>query len=36
MAPTPLQQLAEHGQSVWVDYLSRTFIEDGELAAPDP
>jgi transaldolase len=33
MAPTPLQQLAEHGQSVWVDYLSRTFIEDGELAA---
>ena len=24
MATTPLQQLAEHGQSVWVDYLSRT------------
>ena len=23
MAPTPLQQLDEHGQSVWVDYLSR-------------
>ena len=34
MAPTPLQQLNEHGQSVWVDYLSRPFIEDGELAAP--
>ncbi len=32
MAPTPLQQLEEHGQSVWVDYLSRSFIEDGELA----
>jgi transaldolase len=32
MAPTPLQQLDEHGQSVWVDYLSRSFIEDGELA----
>jgi transaldolase len=32
MAPTPLQQLNEHGQSVWVDYLSRSFIEDGELA----
>ena len=32
MATTPLQQLNEHGQSVWVDYLSRTFIEDGELA----
>ncbi len=32
MAPTPLQQLDEHGQSVWVDYLSRSFIQDGELA----
>jgi transaldolase len=32
MASTPLQQLNEYGQSVWVDYLSRTFIEDGELA----
>ena len=32
MAPTPLQQLNELGQSVWVDYLSRSFIEDGELA----
>ena len=32
MASTPLQQLNEHGQSVWVDYLSRTFIEDGDLA----
>jgi transaldolase len=32
MAPTPLQQLDEHGQSVWVDYLSRSFIEDGDLA----
>ena len=32
MASTPLQQLADHGQSVWIDYLSRTFVEDGDLA----
>jgi transaldolase len=32
MAPTPLQQLAEHGQSVWIDYLSRRFVKDGDLA----
>ena len=32
MATTPLQQLNDHGQSVWVDYLSRPFIEDRELA----
>ena len=29
---TPLQQLAEVGQSVWIDYLSRPFVEEGELA----
>jgi transaldolase len=29
---TPLKQLAEHGQSVWIDYLSRTFVQDGDLA----
>src|ERR1700750_1183383 len=28
---TPLQQLAEHGPSVWIDYLSRRFVKDGEL-----
>src|SRR3954449_2784384 len=28
---TPLQQLAEHGQSVWIDYLSRRFVKDGDL-----
>jgi len=28
---TPLQQLAEAGQSVWIDYLSRPFIEQGGL-----
>jgi transaldolase len=33
MAATPLQQLAEHGQSVWIDFLSRTFVRDGELAS---
>jgi transaldolase len=32
MAPTPLQQLAEHGQSVWIDFLSRKFIHGGDLA----
>src|SRR4051795_8001220 len=30
---TPLQQLGEHGTSVWIDYLSRKFVKDGELAA---
>jgi transaldolase len=29
---TPLKQLAEHGQSVWIDYLSRKFVHDGDLA----
>ncbi|MER7010208.1 transaldolase [Saccharopolyspora sp. NPDC000359] len=29
---TPLHALAEHGQSPWVDYLSRRFIRDGDLA----
>ena len=29
---TPLKQLADHGQSVWIDYLSRNFIDDGDLA----
>jgi transaldolase len=28
---TPLQQLAEQGQSVWIDYLSRPFVQRGEL-----
>jgi transaldolase len=29
---TPLKQLAEQGQSVWSDYLSRKFVHDGDLA----
>ena len=29
---TPLKQLAEHGQSVWIDYLSRKLVHDGDLA----
>src|SRR3954463_4136349 len=29
---TPLQQLGEHGQSVWIDYLARKFVKAGELA----
>jgi transaldolase len=32
MATTPLQQLSQHGQSIWIDYLSRPFIHDGDLA----
>jgi transaldolase len=31
MATTPLQQLHEHGQAVWIDFLSRKFIHDGDL-----
>jgi transaldolase len=30
--PTPLQLLSEHGQSPWIDYLSRPFVRDGDLA----
>jgi transaldolase len=30
---TPLKSLAEHGVSPWLDYISRTFIHDGELGA---
>jgi transaldolase len=33
MPDTPLTRLAAHGQSVWIDYLSRRFVADGELAA---
>jgi transaldolase len=32
MAKTPLQELSDHGQSVWIDYLSRPFVQDGDLA----
>ncbi|MGH3103522.1 MAG: transaldolase [Gaiellaceae bacterium] len=31
MTETPLQQLARHGQSVWLDYLSRDLVHGGEL-----
>lgn len=30
--PTSLQSLADSGQSPWVDYLSRVFVHDGDLA----
>src|SRR6476620_4192263 len=33
MAPTPLQRLGEHDQSVWIDFLSRRFVKDGDLKA---
>lgn len=29
---TPLQLLAEQGQSPWIDYISREFVRDGDLA----
>jgi transaldolase len=29
---TPLHSLLEHGQSPWIDYISRAFLRDGELA----
>ncbi len=29
---TPLQQLGEHGTSVWIDFLSRKFVKDGDLS----
>jgi transaldolase len=31
MAKSPLQKLADHGQSVWIDYLSRDLLRSGEL-----
>jgi transaldolase len=31
MAKTPLEQVDEHGQSVWIDFLSRDFVEKGDL-----
>jgi transaldolase len=31
MPKSPLRQLADHGQSVWIDYLSRELIHGGEL-----
>ena len=33
MASTPLQQLSEQGQSVWIDFVSRSFVRDGDLEA---
>jgi transaldolase len=32
MAKTRLQELSEHGQSVWLDYLSRDILENDKLA----
>jgi transaldolase len=32
MPSSRLQQLSDHGQSVWIDYLSRDLLEAGELA----
>jgi len=32
MPKSPLQQLSELGQSVWIDYLSRDLLQTGELA----
>ena len=30
-----LHELAERGQSVWIDYLSRDLVHDGRAAADD-
>ena len=35
MAKSRLHQLAERGQSVWIDFLSREFVHGGELAPHD-
>src|SRR2546425_3239335 len=32
MAKSKLHELAEHGQSVWLDYLSRDILQNGKLA----
>lgn len=32
MSSTTLHTLAEHGQSAWVDFLSRPFVHDGDLS----
>jgi transaldolase len=32
MSITPLHRLAAHGQSVWIDFLSRDLLRGGELA----
>src|ERR1043166_871628 len=32
MSETKLQELGRHGQSVWLDYLSRNLLESGKLA----
>ena len=34
-ASNPLQQLADQGQSVWLDYISRELLTTGELRADD-
>jgi transaldolase len=31
-SPSRLHELSEHGQSVWIDYLSRDLLQRGELA----
>ena len=31
MSTTPLQELAKHGQSIWIDYLSREMLDTGTL-----
>lgn len=33
MKPTTIQQLADYGQSIWLDYISHGLIQDGRLKA---
>jgi transaldolase len=32
MADSKLHEVSKHGQSIWIDYLSRDMLEEGELA----
>ncbi|HEY1510917.1 MAG TPA: transaldolase [Solirubrobacteraceae bacterium] len=31
--PTPLKLLTDHGQSPWIDFISREFVRDGDMQA---
>ena len=31
MAPSTIQQLADYGQSIWLDYINRPMLDNGEL-----
>jgi transaldolase len=33
LMPTPLKLLTDHGQSPWIDFISREFVRDGDMQA---